>query len=226
MNKNRFFWILLDLVFLVVFNVIFFISGGAKSEISGWVGYIFIHISYLMLLITPFLIKKSKNSAVLGFPFHLISSVYFAISFIIDIIFILINSSNHMPCLIVNIIILWIYAILLISNMIANEKTVKSIEDHEIELIYVKNCSLQLKGIMDNVADKQLYKKIENLYDLIHSSPVKSNNEAKAYEQIVSEQINNLSMNIAKNNLEAAAKTIAKIKQNAEERNLRIKYKS
>jgi len=33
-------------------------------------------------------------------------------------------------------------------------------------------------------------------------------------------------MNIAKNNLEAAAKTIAKIKQNAEERNLRIKYKS
>lgn len=56
--------------------------------------------------------------------------------------------------------------------MIANEYTADNIERHELELQYVKNCSAQLKGIMNQVADKNIKKKVEKAYDTLHSSPV------------------------------------------------------
>ena len=49
--------------------------------------------------------------------------------------------------------------------MIANEYTADNIERHELELQYVKNCSAQLKGIMNQVADKNIKKKVEKAYD-------------------------------------------------------------
>lgn len=43
MNKKRILWILLDLVFLIIFNTIFFMLGGVHNKTSVWVAYGFIH---------------------------------------------------------------------------------------------------------------------------------------------------------------------------------------
>ena len=89
MDKKRFLWIILDLVFLIVFNVVFFVAGGTKHEASVWISYGFIHFAYIMMLITPFLVKKSTNTAVLGFPLYSISSAYFLVAFIVGLIFLM-----------------------------------------------------------------------------------------------------------------------------------------
>ena len=39
MNKKRILWILLDLVFLIIFNTIFFLLGGVHNKSSVWVAY-------------------------------------------------------------------------------------------------------------------------------------------------------------------------------------------
>lgn len=224
MNKKRSLWVLLDLVFLIAFNIIFFIAGGMSHPTSVWISYGFIHFSYVMLLITPFFVNKSINTAVLGFPIYSISSTYFMLTFVIGLIFILVRPESYKGALIVQIIIFGVYAVMLISHMIANESTVDSIERHEIELRYIKDSSAKLMGIMDSMSDKQLCKKVEKLYDLLHSSPTKSNNSVRDYELKVLDLIDVLEGNISRNDIAAAETTISKIERNASERNRRLKY--
>ena len=108
--------------------------------------------------------------------------------------------------------------------MIANRYTEENIERHEIELRYVKTASAQLESIKDSTDNKTLKKKIERLYDLLHSSPVKSNSSVKRYELTVMNLIDVLEDNIRRDDLSAAEETINQIERNASERNRRLKY--
>lgn len=223
MNKKRFLWLLLDLVFLIVFNIVFFVAGGTKHSASVWISYAFIHFAYVMLLITPFLIKKSTNTAIFGFPIYSISSTYFIVAFVVGVIFVFMNQDSYKGALIVQVVIAGIYAVMLLSHMIANESTAESVERHEMELRYVKEASAKLKGIMESIADKQLRKKVERVYDLLHSSPVKTNQSVREYELNVLDLIDVLEGNICRNDFSAAETTISKIERNAKERNRKLK---
>ena len=127
MSKNSVLWIILDLIFLVVFNTVFFVAGGFDHPASVWISYGFIHFSYLMVIITPFLIRKSSSAAVFGFSLYSISSAYFLLEFVVGLIFILIKSDSFKAALVVQIIIAGFYGVLLISNLIANESTAESV---------------------------------------------------------------------------------------------------
>lgn len=224
MNKKSVLWILLDLVFLIVFNIVFFVMGGAQHPASVWISYGFIHFAYIMLVVTPFLIRKSSSAAVFGFSLYSISSAYFIAAFIVGVIFIAVHPENYKWSLIVQVVIAGFYAIMLISNMIANEHTADSIERHEMEVQYVKESSAMLKGIMEMASDKALKKKIENAYDLFHSSQVKSSGAVRDYEVTVMDLIEVLEQNVARNDVAAANTTLDKIMKNANERNRRLRY--
>ena len=224
MNKKSVLWILLDLVFLIVFNIVFFVMGGAQHPASVWISYGFIHFAYIMLVITPFLIRKSSSAAVFGFSLYSISSAYFFAAFILGVIFIAAHPENYKCSLIVQVVIAGFYAIMLISNMIANEHTADSIERHEMELQYVKESSAMLKGIMEMASDKALKKKIEKAYDLLHSSQVKSSGAVRDYEVTVMDLIEVLEQHVARNDVAAANTTLDKIMKNANERNRRLRY--
>lgn len=223
MNKKNVLWLLLDLVFLVIFNVVFFVLGGTEHPVSVWISYGFIHFSYIMLMITPKLIRKSSSSAVFGFSLYSISSAYFLIAFIVGVIFVFVRSESYKVSLVSQVIIAGLYLIMLISHMIANEHTADSIERHEMELQYVKESSAKIKGIMGSVEDRKLKKQIEKAYDLIHGSQTKSNNAARDYELTVMDLLEVLEQNIKRNDLVAASTTLDKIIKNAEERNRRVR---
>ncbi|MBU5417686.1 hypothetical protein [Anaerobutyricum soehngenii] len=223
MNKKNVLWLLLDLVFLVIFNVVFFVLGGTEHPASVWISYGFIHFSYIMLMITPKLIRKSSSSAVFGFSLYSISSAYFLIAFIVGVIFVFVRSESYKVSLVSQVIIAGLYLIMLISHMIANEHTADSIERHEMELQYVKESSAKIKGIMGSVEDRKLKKQIEKVYDLIHGSQTKSNNAARDYELTVMDLLEVLEQNIKRNDLVAASTTLDKIIKNAEERNRRVR---
>ena len=67
MSKKGILWILLDLIFLAVFNAIFFVAIETKQPASVWIAYGFIHFAYLMVIATPLLIRKSSSASVFGF---------------------------------------------------------------------------------------------------------------------------------------------------------------
>ena len=89
MNKKSILYILLDLVFLAVFNTVFFVVGGTDHPASVWISYAFIHLAYIMVVATPILTRKSSSASVFGFSLYSISAAYFLTEFVLGLVFVL-----------------------------------------------------------------------------------------------------------------------------------------
>ena len=128
MNKKSVLWILLDLVFLIVFNTVFFVAGGMSHVPSVWIAYGFIHFSYIMVLVTPFLIRKSSSAAVFGFSIYSISATYFFVEFIVGAFFIILKQDSYKPSLITQIIKSAASKVKLLMGKMNDKKANKEIE--------------------------------------------------------------------------------------------------
>lgn len=223
MNKKSILYVLLDLVFLAVFNTVFFVIGGTEHPASVWISYGFIHFSYLMILVTPFLIRKSSSAAVFGFSLYSVSAAYFFVEFIVGLVFIFIDSESYKASLVVQIIIAGIYAVMLISNLIANEYTADSVEKHEDEVAYIKNAASRIKMLIGKTSDKKANKEIEKAYDLLHSSPSRSVATVKLLEEEIENKVSELEDVVASNNTTAIINVSGEIISLTEERNRKIR---
>ena len=188
--KKAVLWVIMGSIFLVIFNTFFFLLGGTEHTASVWISYGFIHFAYIMLLLTPILTRKGKSKAILGLALYSISSAYFLLEFVVGIVFILISLESINAPLLTQMSIAGIYAVILISNMLANEHTAEAEEKRQLEIDYVKNASAKLKSMVDSVKDKGSSKKIEKVYDAINSSPVKSHPNLSQIEAQILTQIN------------------------------------
>lgn len=223
MNKKSTLWIILDLIFLAVFNTVFFVAGGSEHTASAWLSYGFIHFSYIMVIITPLLTRKSSSADVFGFSLYSISSTYFIVEFIIGLIFIFINSESYKSALIVQIIIAGIYGILLISHLIANETTADNIERNEYEVAYIKNAASKVKSYMGKSNNRNVNREIEKLYDLLHSSPTKSNVTVRSLEIEISNKIATFEDIMLSSNQENIITLCGEITLLVEERNRKLR---
>ena len=223
MNKKTILYILLDLVFLAVFNTVFFVVGGTEHPTSVWISYGFIHFSYLMVLATPYLIRKSSSAAVFGFSLYSISAVYFFVEFLVGLVFIFVGSDSYKASLVVQVIIAGIYAVLLISNLIANEHTADSIERHEDEVAYIKNAASRINLLMGKASDKKANKEIEKAYDLLHSSPSRSMATVKLLEEEIKNKVADLEDAVAANETAAIITIAGEIIAKTDERNRKLR---
>lgn len=76
-----------------------------------------------------------------------------------DVDFVFMRSDSFKASLIVQVIIAGIYAVMLISNLIANEYTTDSVKQHECEVAYIKKTASKVKSLIDKTSDKKLIKK-------------------------------------------------------------------
>ena len=216
---------IMDLVFLAAFNIIFFIAGGTEHTQSEWIAYAFIHFSYVMLLLTPLLTRRSSSAYIFGASISTVSYVYFIITFIIDLILIFVKSDSYLPAVIINVIITAIYILMLMSVLLANEHTADSVEKHEDELKYVKNASTKLRLILSSIDDKVTEKEVQKAYDIIHSSPVASNYSVKGIESEILGLVDILYDNVSGNQNDRAVKTADRIIKLANVRNMQLKIR-
>lgn len=185
MIRKSVLWTLLDLVFLIAFNLIFFIVSGLTHTISVWISYTFIHISYVMLLLTPLFTHNNKTKFILGMSISAISYIYFMIDLSCGIMFIIFLSDKLIIPLIVNIVLLALYLLLLISVVLTNERTNTNLQIHEAEMKYIDKASSGLENLSIMIDDKNLLKKVNKAYDIISASPVHSDESVKSIENEV-----------------------------------------
>jgi hypothetical protein len=223
MKKTNVLWIILDLIFLIIFNVVFFLAGGFNHKAAVWVSYGFIHFAYLMLLLTPFLIRRGKSAAVFGFSLYSISAAYFIIELVIGISFILVLPENFTVSFLVQLIIAGLYGIILISNMISNEHTADAEENRQYQISYVKDVSVKLKSLLENISDKDTKKKVEKLYDTVYSSPVKSHPSLMQMETQILHSLNEFEKNILAGDNETIISSANLLLSAVNERNARLK---
>jgi hypothetical protein len=213
MKKTSVLWILLDLIFLLIFNALFFVLGGTGHNVSVWVSYGFIHFAYFMLLLTPCLIRKGKNAGVFGFSLYSISAVYFLIEFVAGLIFIFVSPESHVAALLVQLCIAAFYGIMLISHMIANEHTSDVEEKRQYQIANIKDTSAKLKSLLGKISDKEAKKKVERVYDIICSSPVQSRLNLAQMENRILQSINELEDEISAGNKERTMTLAASLLQ-------------
>ena len=188
--------------------------------------YAFIHFAYLMVLVTPFLIRKSSSAAIFGFSLYSISSTYFLVELVVGIVFIFLTQDSYKLALIVQVIIAGIYAVMLLSHLIANESTADSVERHEQEVSYIKDAASRVKLLVGKIPDKKSNREIEKLYDLLHSSPSKSNGTVHSLEVTIVNLIEELESAISYGNKDEAVKLAAEITKTVEERNRRLRQQN
>lgn len=215
--------ILMDLVLLLVFNVVFFAVGGTEHTASIWLSYGFMHFAYIMVILTPLLTRKSVALPVLGMTIAGISSVYFIIELITGVVFILLKQESIKAALVVQIIIAGIYLVILFMNMIANEATAENLARQRDEAAFIKNASSRVKALMDRSSDKKVNKTVEKTFDLIHSSPTKSNVVVQGLEMQVVNKISDLEGAVSAGDDTQIVSIAGEIISLMEERNRKVK---
>lgn len=223
MKKTKLFWYLLDTIFVIVFNLYFFLLTGKEHPVSVWVSYAAIHFAYFMLLATPYFVRKGSASADYKRPLFTVATSYFFLALVAGVVFIILAPESYKIALLVQATIAAVFVIILLGNLIANEHTADNVRKHEDELIFVKRASSELKSMIDSVPDKNLQRLIEKAYDLIHGSPVKSSPEVRSIETDIFNTINALSKQIANKEIANVEGSVNNICMLTEERNRTLK---
>lgn len=222
MSKGKNLWIVLDLIFVVVFNALFYMISGFDHSVAVWVAYAFIHIAYLLLVLTPKFVESGSARNATDVPIYLFSSVFFLASFVIDIVLIIIKIKSMKVVVGINIILIAIYLYLLISNMLANGKTNADMKRQTLEAYFVKNAANNLKSII-NQADKEYQGKIEKLYDKVSVSQTKSHPEVSELEGEITNLIGQLVYVVENNESDKIDYLLNMISRKVDERNSRLR---
>ena len=224
--RKKYLRFLFQLIFLIIFNVSFFVLGGVAHYISVWISYGFIHFAYFMLVLVPKFTRNGKSSAIFGFSLFAISAAYFFIVFITGMLFILTSPVNHISALLVQLFIVGLYGIIFISHMIANKNTTKAERKRQYQIAYVKDASAKLKTILESITDKDAKKAVEKVYDAIYSSPVKSHPDLMQMETSILQSINELENAVSTENKSKIISLAGSVLRMVNERNIHLKRKN
>lgn len=202
MKKSNILWILLDLIFIIVFNIVIFTLVGVDKLAESWISYAFIHFAYLMVILTPILVSNGKRRDLDVFTIGGISSVYFFIELVIGSVFISENLDSIRLPIIIQIILLGVYLIVLFSTMIANEDTAKKLDKQEEQVVFIKNTSKRIDSLKYKTTDPIAVKAIEKTYVLMHSSPSKTNSEKSDIENDILKELTGLELAASSNDVD------------------------
>lgn len=162
------------LLFVAVFNTMFFMIGGGDHNASVWISYGFIHLAYLILLITPWLGDYGEQRSTLQYPLISISLIYFIIELLVGVVLILIAAEKYIPTFLIQLALLAIFGFVFIPNLIANEATSTAVKERRIEIDFKKQALSQIGLILARVDYPETKKKVEKVFDNLNASPVKS----------------------------------------------------
>ncbi|MBE6601351.1 MAG: hypothetical protein E7637_02445 [Ruminococcaceae bacterium] len=206
-------------IFPFLFNVIFFAFGGTHHPASVWISYAWIHVAYLIMIATPLLSGKAKSAMIYNFATGQISTLYFGVELIIGLIFIFIGVNSVKVPIIIQLIPFCLFLLIFLSILLHNEHSADNEKRRMVEIAFIKSAASQTKILMEHTSDPTLKNKIEKIYDLIHSSPSRSNPSAKALETNVMMMLNDLELLLEENKLDDANRLIGKIHYTMEKRN-------
>ena len=225
MKRVNILWLLLDSLFLIVFNLLFFMFGDVENfKTSVWICYGFIHFAYLLLLLTPFLIRRGNSEYMYRRPPYLVTTIYFLTELATGVTLILVSPETVKITILIQVVLAAVFLAWLLIHLIANEHTADSAERREIELQYIKESSAKIHSILQQITDHDTAKKVERVYDLLHSSPTKSNADVRELEEQVISEIERLASVVSQNETEQMISIADKIYRLAEERNNKLKF--
>ena len=223
MTKKNILTIILDSVFIIAFNILFFLNGGTQHVAAVWTAYGFLHFAYLMVLITPLISSRGSTAVLSKTTTYTISLFYFVVELIFATVTFATKTEHIKLVISIETVITALYAIILVINLLADDSIENKQKRHDSENDYIKGISSQLKYIETLISDKTAKAKIESLYYLAHSSPIKSDESLRFYENEIVRNISILEESANKNDSEQVISISGEIKRLLNKRNFEIK---
>ncbi len=210
-NKILIATIVLDLVFIVVFNLCFFLIAGTIHTESTWVAYAFIHVSYLSLILIPLLKTKTMGSHIYQMTYYVVGGIYFIASFVANIVFLCLELIDIVPSITTNVVLFGLYLILFITFYIFNEKSAEQERIDHKEARVVKNYAGRIARLIEVVEDRDVKRKLQNIHDEIHSLPSMETLGTKTYDSKIDASIDELMLAVSEQNNDEIVKLCKKI---------------
>lgn len=173
--KSNVFKVLIALVFLAIFNVLFFLLGGFERTTSDWISYGFIHAAYLMILLVPLMAPKSKGLNTLTYSLYLRAIGFFCLELAIGLVFICWAKPESITWpLVVQGVCFALFLIFQLLGVVANDATESSIQKQKIESANIKELSLKIKSAMRDIDDEHLRSVVGKSFSAVDNSSIQS----------------------------------------------------
>ncbi len=189
MSKIQMRWLTIGGIFLALFNILFFLLGGDLSRASVWISYAAIHLSYILMLVIPFLVPKAKSTHVYLESTALIASICFIIDFVIGLLLIIIKPESHVLTLAIHLVILSASAVVLCVNHYATHHTASIEEQKKQAQKAFKESLLILSQAMTKVDDPEK-QYIASIYNDLKASPLYSSGSLQGVENNIRAECN------------------------------------
>lgn len=218
-NKILIATIVLDLVFIVVFNLCFFLIAGTIHTESTWVAYAFIHLSYLSLILIPLLKTKTMGSHIYQMTNYFVGGIYFLASFIANVVFLCLELIDIVPSITTNAVLLGVYLIIFLTLYIVNQKSTEQERIDHKEARVIKNYAARIARLIEVVEDRDVKRQLQNIHDEIHSLPTMEALGTKTYDSKIDASIDELMLAVSEQNNDEIVKLCKKIHLLLVERN-------
>lgn len=222
--KSLIFRIVLSLLFLVVFNVLFFLLCGTENKDSVWLSYGFIHFAYLLMLILPLFKTKGDASYYLSWTLYSQGFSYFLLELVAGVVFIALNLDSIAWPLIVQTLLWFVFMLIIIANAWANDSTSKSLEKREQELASYQQNRLAIRRLSSLTSNMNLKREINLLYDKMSASSSRQTEQTKSIDNDIECTIAALRQCLYDDDEARSESLLKTLSKQIEERKATLKY--
>lgn len=216
--------IVFTLVFLVVFNTLFFLLSGTDNPTSVWVSYAYIHVAYFTILFLPVLKTKGDASYYLSSVLYGQAITYFILELIAGVVFIVYRMESPVWSLVVQTALWLIFVVLILGNAWANQATAQSLEKRKQDIDAYQSMRMSLKRLMAKTDKPELKRLIADCSDKLEASASRQTQESEKIDIEIEQAIASLRQSITGDDVEESTSLARQLAGLIEERKTILKY--
>lgn len=216
--------IVFTLVFLVVFNTLFFLLSGTDNPTSVWVSYAYIHVAYFTILFLPVLKTKGDASYYLSSVLYGQAITYFLLELIAGVVFIIYRMESPVWSLVVQTALWLIFVVLILGNAWANQATAQSLEKRKQDIDTYQSMRMSLKRLMAKTDKPELKRLIADCSDKLEASSSRQTQESEKIDIEIEQVIASLRQSITGDDVEESTSLARQLAGLIEERKTILKY--
>lgn len=216
--------IVFTLVFLVVFNTLFFLLSGTDNPTSVWVSYAYIHVAYFTILFLPVLKTKGDASYYLSSVLYGQAITYFILELIAGVVFIVYRMESPVWSLVVQTALWLIFVVLILGNAWANQATAQSLEKRKQDIDAYQSMRMSLKRLMAKTDKPELKRLIADCSDKLEASASRQTQESEKIDIEIEQAIASLRQSITDGDVEESTSLARQLAGLIEERKTILKY--
>lgn len=209
MKNNKVLYGIIGIVALAIVNVVVFLSLKEYTT-ARWINIAGLNLSIIVFWGAE-IITGDKSEKFLGYARFPIVAVYSVLTFIISALFILINVKSVTLSVIVQVILLGLFAIVMCTNTMANNASKNITNIDKANYNKVTDMAKRIELIMQSVDDREVYKKIEKAYDSVKNANVTLQEDSTQIDNDIMQAIGVLEVVVQSKNYDMAEEQVSKI---------------